>query len=331
MEEALVGVILAALLTALVGYGLAFTQHSQSSGFLNWLKGQAVDIAKFTVWATEQVVPLTSFILHEVGHAFNTVYSKAAKWIGGLENYIQMTGGAFVNLGLALNDWSKWLVNHYVPSLVHGVTRPVTRIVHGTTVRVVKIERTIVKVPGLTKAAVRAAIAVALPGLIARDIPYFDWLKKHLKTLERLIAAGAAGVVGTAIPKITDLVGIRKRLGKLEKIGATSFVAGAVAVAMARLGVSWIRCTNWKRLGRGVCAMPSELVSLLLGAAVSAMTLIELCNIARAAAFAAEEALPALEALLLVEDAVCLGGGAAYPSAYIPGPHSHTIVHLSVI
>lgn len=331
MQVALLGGGLAILLTAFVAYGQAFTQHSQNRGFLGWLASQAIDTAKAAIWITEQVIPLTSFILHELGHTFNVAYSTAARWVGGIENYIQMTGAAVVQLGLAMNDWTKWMVYHYVPSVVHGVTAPVTRVIHGTTVRIVRIERTIVKVPSLTRAQVKALVAVAIPGIVARELPYFDWLKKHLKTLERLVEGAGAAVLGAGVPLIKDLIGIRKRIGKLERTLVGTAAVGLVATALARLGLTWIRCNNWKRIGRHVCGLPSEAVSLLIGAAGAALTVVELCNIARAAAFAAEEALPALEALLLVEDAVCLGGGAAYPSAYIPGPHSHTIVHLSVI
>lgn len=95
--------------------------------------------------------------------------------------------------------------------------------------------------------------------------------------------------------------------------------------------IGLLECKNVQRLRKPFCSMPSEFVSWLLGAAVAAMTAIELCNIAQAAAKLTEEALPALEELLLVEELICIGGGAAYPSAYLPGPFSHKIVPLSVI
>lgn len=260
MAVALLGGGLAILLTAFVAYGQAFTQHSQNRGFLGWLASQAIDTAKAAIWITEQVVPLTSYILHELGHTFNVAYSTAARWVGGLENYVQMTGAAAVNLGLALNDWTKWMVYHYVPSLVHGVTAPVTKVIHGATVRIVKIERTIVKVPSLTRAQVKALVAVAIPGIVAKELPYFEWLKQHLKALERAIA-------GTLPHPTLDLAGIRARLKKLEKVSATSLVAGTVALALARLGATWIRCNNWKRIGRAGCQMSPNAITQLLGLA----------------------------------------------------------------
>lgn len=95
--------------------------------------------------------------------------------------------------------------------------------------------------------------------------------------------------------------------------------------------IGLLECKNIQRLRKPFCSMPSEFVNWLLGIAVAAMTAIELCNIAQAAATLTEAALPALEELLLVEELICIGGGASYPSAYLPGDFSHKIVPLSVI
>lgn len=279
MAEALGGVALGALLVAFVAYGYAGMQHGQTHGFLNWIVSQAVDTAKAAVWLTEQLVPLTSFLSHELGKAFNVTYSAAARWIGGVENYIQMKGGALVNLALALNQWAAWLLNHEIPKLIKALPNEATHLVHTITTRIVHVEKTIVRLPGLTKAEVRAAVAVAIPGIIARDLPYFDWLKKHLKVLERILAGAAAGTVGALIDLPKDLVNIRKRLGKLEKTLAGTVGAAIVATALARLGVSWIRCTNWKRLGRGICGLPSSVISDILGLLTDIFILADICEV----------------------------------------------------
>jgi hypothetical protein len=41
--------------------------------------------------------------------------------------------------------------------------------------------------------------------------------------------------------------------------------AGAVAFALARLGAGWVRCSNWRRIGRQVCATDPSLIDDLLG------------------------------------------------------------------
>ena len=47
-------------------------------------------------------------------------------------------------------------------------------------------------------------------------------------------------------------------------VASTAF-AGAVAWALARIGVSWIRCNNWKRIGREVCGTDGQLITDALG------------------------------------------------------------------
>ena len=46
-------------------------------------------------------------------------------------------------------------------------------------------------------------------------------------------------------------------------LGATAF-AGAVAIALQRLGGSWIRCSNWNRIGKRACGFPANDVEGLL-------------------------------------------------------------------
>lgn len=55
-----------------------------------------------------------------------------------------------------------------------------------------------------------------------------------------------------------------RRIGKLEAATVGLGAAALVGTALARLGVSWIRCNNWKRLGREVCQADSDLISSLL-------------------------------------------------------------------
>jgi hypothetical protein len=59
---------------------------------------------------------------------------------------------------------------------------------------------------------------------------------------------------------------------------ATTAFAGAVAIAIGRLGGGWIRCSNWNKIGRGVCRMnPSQIESLLAGtlAIVGTISIVE--------------------------------------------------------
>jgi hypothetical protein len=127
-----------------------------------------------------------------------------------------------------------------------------------------------------------------------------------------------------------QIVNLQKRhVGLLHKLSPLAFLAVPLAGITALEGL--LRCRNFRRLQKPFCSIPTELVNWLLGAAAAALTAIELCNIALFAAEAATLALPALEELLLVEELVCAGGGATFPSAYLPGNFSSKIVPLSVV
>lgn len=319
MEEALAGVALGALLVAFVAYGYAGMQHGQSKGFLNWIVGQAEDTVKAAIWLTEQLVPLTSFLAHELGNAFNVTYAAAARWIGGVENYISMKGAALANFASAVNSWATWLVTKEIPHLIRALPNSVTHLVHTVTTRVVHVEKTIVKLPGLTKAQVRAAVAVAIPGIIANDLPYFQWLKDHLKALERVLSGAAGAVIGSSIPSVRDLIGIRKRIGKIERALTHSAAAGLVAVAIATLGVSWIRCTNWKRLGRGFCNLPASAISHLLGLITDIFVLADVCRVVELLEDALKTIEPELAAFIgEVGGALCHGDFEAPPVLTVP-------------
>lgn len=56
---------------------------------------------------------------------------------------------------------------------------------------------------------------------------------------------------------------------------ATAAFVGAVALALHRLGGSWIRCKNWRRIGKHVCGLPFNLIEDLLGLALAFGVLID--------------------------------------------------------
>jgi hypothetical protein len=104
------------------------------------------------------------------------------------------------------------------------------------------------------------------------------WTLAHVHRLEHAI--------DVVIPR--DIRGLRERarelehasaatlarLRKLEKLLGAGALAGALAIALGRLGVGWVRCSNVSRVGKSVCGMDSQLLeSLLADALIVAGTL----------------------------------------------------------
>ena len=112
------------------------------------------------------------------------------------------------------------------------------------------------------------AIGAQLVRLIRHDIPWLfkraKWLAAHVAHATA-IAAGAAVAFPRRIGQLERKVTSQgRRLTKLEKVAGSAAVTAAVGAALAALGASWVRCNNWKRIGRQGCQMDSDLLSSLL-------------------------------------------------------------------
>ena len=93
----------------------------------------------------------------------------------------------------------------------------------------------------------------------------------------------------------------------------TDAFVGAVAIALTRLGLSWIRCPSLGRLGRRFGCAPWQLLEELLAASLTAFAVADLCTFANVAMDTAVLIRPALLALVDVEDALvgCHGASGA--------------------
>jgi len=128
-----------------------------------------------------------------------------------------------------------------------------------------------------------------------------------------------------------DIAGLRARTksveGELSKVWdyvrshpwtiVTDAFVGAVALALARLDLGWLRCPSLTRLGKTLGCKPWQLLEELLAASVTALAVADLCTFANLAMGVATELRPALLVLVDVEDALvgCHGATGAPPLA----------------
>lgn len=273
MALALVGIGLFALCAGFVAYGMAGTQHQQASGWLGWASRFAHDLVTGSKYILENIVPLSSYLLHELGSVYNAVYSQCATWLGGVENFVRMSGAATYEFALAMNDWSKWLVNVEIPKLVHAIPGEAAKVARDVGKKVGQVERTVVKIVGLSAHAAE----VEVKKVIAHDFPFLlpelRYIKAHWKQLLKILATAGA----IAIPGLLDIPGslrrwvekglsdLWKRIKANEKKLTGVVAAAVVAEALRKLGMSWARCTNWKRLGRAGCNLSPGSITHLLG------------------------------------------------------------------
>ncbi len=161
--------------------------------------------------------------------------------------------------------------------------------------------------------AIGAGIAVRTKPLVSRIGALEGAVLPRLGALEHGI--------GVAIPSdiaglrertraVEDLAnGLRKRVGKLAHLVGVGSLAAVVAVGLASLGGSWIRCRNWRRIGRAGCRLPTDLLEALLGGAITAFVVSDLCRFTELLSRAAEQFEPLLLDFVAAEDVLigCAG------------------------
>lgn len=161
-------------------------------------------------------------------------------------------------------------------------------------------------------ADVQPKIDSAVRGIDATLSPRIASLDKELQRIR-----------STTIPRVNSRVtSADKAISNLwewvrhHTVGvATTAFAGAVAIALGRLGGGWIRCNNWNKLGRSICGLPTGLLEDLFAAAITAFAVTDICEFANVAMGTAELIRPALLELVDVEDALvgCHGANGAPP------------------
>jgi len=136
--------------------------------------------------------------------------------------------------------------------------------------------------------ALRALRQGVIPAMIAAKVA---WIPRHLVSLEHQIQAIPHTVTRIATHTVTRVVPhystviVKKavavpvpRLGRLERETAAlsdrlaklvrrvpaTIAAGAVAAALAGLGLTWTRCSRAKKWGKATCGMNDDLLDSLI-------------------------------------------------------------------
>jgi hypothetical protein len=324
----LVGIPIIALLAVFVALGFSQLHRSTSAGFLGWFENQVVATAVGGTWIAKQVLKLTSWVAHELGQYFEASEHLAVQFVSGIAQVTWQAYSTALGWPAALYKTTYHLLYHDVPRIVHALTRHLGQEAHAAVTIVKPVQRIVYRIPKLTHAAAVAALAAALPGVLRLDLPLLSWLRSHFTALKHAVAH--AGDIATTVPRViwhevTVPVGytlkqIRARLRRLERITVGGLAVSAVALALTKMGVNWIRCNNVKRIGRGLCGAPGWLVNLLAAGVVEAFVVGDLCAFTDLLIFEAEQFVPTLTALVDAEDALIGCHGTVKPIAFALQP-----------
>lgn len=246
------------IVAGLVVIGLASMAQSQSSGFVGWLEQTLGRAAVFVIPSAQAIIDLTRWISGKLGDHFAGIERLTVGWIGGLYSYVERVGAMTLLWPLELFKVTYWLIWHEIPRMVKALPTAAGRVIHQTVTRVVKVERTIVKLPKLSKAQARALIGAAVATYIAPYLAMLRWLRSHFHALTAVLPHTLP------IPFGRTIAGIRARLRRLERSLPAAVGIAAVIAAIGRLGLGFLRCGNVKKMGKRVCGMDTSLLDSLL-------------------------------------------------------------------
>jgi hypothetical protein len=112
-----------------------------------------------------------------------------------------------------------------------------------------------------------------------------DWTFPRVKALQHAIAVdiphGIAGLRARDLSLSRAYERLRQLVKRHERALGASAVAAAVAYALARLGGTWIRCTNARRLGRRACGLDPDLLEGMLAGTLLLVGGISIVELAR--------------------------------------------------
>jgi nitroreductase len=262
----------------------------------------------------ESSVGWIPFLGRVVSAPIHRIEQKVSNYMGGLESHIDVSmGGYFHALADALGRLASgeaeagwvfyWLAKAHRALRATVDALPSLGSVHSITRTVVKQIRVVVKqVDHVGVIAAHAAPAVLtgrvgviegeLEDLLRRDIPSLRHRAKWLE--DRLIRLGEY---------------IHRNAIRAAAITAT----GAIALALPRLGLGWLRCSSLRRLTRAFgCRGFGAIEEVLLGA-VTALAAVDICDFADGAYRVAQELQPVLLELVDMEDALIGCHGATKP------------------
>src|SRR5215472_6095718 len=148
----------------------------------------------------------------------------------------------------------------------------------------------------------------------------FKGIEAGLVSLEHRIVHG----IEHAFSATTHTVGVTakqlrrlaRRTSLLEKATVGAGAAALVSAALGRIGLRWLKCPALGRIGRKIGCGGFSWLEAFFADAFEALLVLDLCRFALGAQKLARLVVPQLGAVLLVQDAVCLGGGATLPSAH---------------
>lgn len=235
------------VLVTFAAIALAALQPEISRATAAWLK-DLLRVGSFIAGPIAVLgLKLTRWATQRIGAVFIDGERLAVGWLTNIGEWYVSVIGAALAWPIELLRVTFWLLDVEIPRLIRALPGHAAQILHTTITRVVRLEHTTVKVIRLTHAIPRQYVRAAIATLVAPYLVPLHWLRAHFHAMTAVIPHTLP------IPFGRTITAIRKRLRRLERITAGGVAIGAVAIALGRLGLGWVRCTNVVKTGKALC------------------------------------------------------------------------------
>lgn len=179
-----------------------------------------------------------------------------------------------------------------------------------------------------TQLAHQLAQLATHPTTIVRPItriidPRIADIEREVDTLSRAVARVGADAHSPSLPLpsirpgwvLNGIDEIRAQLGRVTRILTPAGIVGLTAAAvLSSLDLGWLKCRGVGRLGRELCGL-GGLIETLLGDAIDALIVADLCEFVSVLSYATRKFAPVLLAFVNVENALIGCRGMTAPPA----------------
>lgn len=273
------------VISAFVILGTAATQRALSNGFAAWLR-DAARLGQFLGGVTADLaVSLTRWVTHSIGAEWADLQRLGVTWLSGIAQWATVVIENALLWPVEMSRFAYWLLDVYLPKLLRVVPHVVTHTIQQVVTRVVRVERTVVRLPKLSRAAAQALVGAAVATYVHPFLSDLRWLQRHFHALTAVLPRALP------IPTVPAIPNLRKRLARLERIVTVGVGVGLVARAIARMGSGWVRCNKVRRLGRAMCGIDDSLLDALLLDALAIFSVVSVVEFANGLRAVEDEAL----------------------------------------
>jgi hypothetical protein len=266
-------------------------------------------------WPFKHIVGGIPYVGAKLSYPFVKVEAKITNLLGSAANALdKYIGWTWHNLS-ALVRWfgheieglahDLWLMAAVIPGLVSQV------VLHRFVGAVLHPIRTVQEIERQLLRAERAALAAIRHTVIEGVWPRLHGLEHGLeRVIEHDIASLRARTHALERKTAREFRWLRTR----PWLVVTTAFVGAVAIALAKMGLGCLTGRNGKRLVRGICRIPTGLLDGLLGLGFGLFAFSHICDLIRGLVPLAQKVLPALISVLSAPAAaLCDGAHSAAP------------------